>query len=918
VRVDETWHRLCVWTQGPAASERLAALVLDEEGYASIDPAHPLGGPDGGKDARVVQNHEPWLMAVYFPREQQTPRTIKEKLVSDYAGVTKNDAKGMAFVTNQELAEAERQELRNAVDGPCEIFHLERLVSILDRPKMAQVREQFLHIAAAPAVGLDRAERLEEMLRASEARCAARWQAAGLDAALAGELAEDRNVGAVDASLLPSDERPLQIWSAVMGAGKSICSERLHQRAIEAALATDDGPLPVYIEAKQAQVELATAVASEANEIGEPRHQGAMVIVDGLDEIDPAEAEAVIRRARELVRTWPQTSVVLVTRPIAAVSTLEETIEIPELTEAETQRCLELARGEGGEVQLARFSREVRETLRRPLFALLAGVWMRDNNGVPTAPIDLLSELGRRAEVALRTDAAKLRQLAAASVRRGLGPVPESEVGGREAVEALLGTGLMTQRPRGLTFTLPAIGQWFAAQGLLRDEIAVGKLLEAPEDLDLWRQSLAVAIALGQAEAALRVLEPLLEAEPGFAVRVLNEAFTQVVFGGYDAPPWREAGAEIRKATETLVESMGPLAPFVVDTDARRLLPFGVEAAGERVAVAFYRGSNPPADDYFQLPQDLDVFRAGNEWGSIRFAPVGPGASWSWQWALSMIDGHLRRVLSRRTLPISPESPLAADEEWACATELMNAPSLVTSSLPLDELIARAEEIEASAGPGASSIVWGRAGRRSRDLTAVLAYLRRKREAGATELEAPLPPADRKPGGGMIGEFYTPERLVEIAKAMYEQALSAYRQLVERWFPTLASQLEHYVLLPVRIYGFVDPGHGRDFGPIPTLAGYSEALAPGSPSEVVMTADQDFDWQVLEEVARQQRMARPAAARWLSGTIGGMTFEVGQSTPVTDIVYRWLVRDLHKLGLAKSLIAHSEPSPDAVTPWETE
>lgn len=919
MRVDETWHRLYVWTQGQPASERLAALVLDEEGYESIDPTHPLGGPDGGKDGRVVKGGEPWILAVYFPREQQSPREVKDKFVSDYDGATANEAEGMAFVTNQELREAERIELRNAVDGPCDIYHLERLVSILDRPRMAQVREQFLDIQAAPAVGLDRTERLGEMLRSSQARCAARWQAAGLNSTLARELAQDRGLGAVEGSLLPSDQRRLVIWSAVMGAGKSISCERFHQQAIETALASEEAPLPAYIDAKQAQVDLATAVASEASELGEPRRQGATVIVDGLDEIDPAEVEAVIGQGRELVASWPQTSVVMATRPIGTVAGLEETLQIPELADDQTEWCVEIASGGLDNVRLTAFSSEVRTTLKRPLFALLAGKWIREHHGIPTAPIDLLTELGQRAEGELRGDPVQLRQLAAESVRRGLGPVPEADVGGREEVESLLATGLMTQRSRGLVFTLPAIAQWLAAQAILREEIDLSKLMEAPEDLELWRPPLAVAIALGTADAALRVLQHLLEAETGFAFRVLNESFTQVVYGGHKAPPWRQAGAEIRAATEALAEALGPLAPLVVETDAdSRLLPLGVATKGERVEVGVYRGADAPSDDYFRLPPDLHVFNAGPDWGSIRFASVAPGASWAWQWAVSTIDAHLKQVVSGRTLPIPPEGPLAAEEAWTCATDLMKASILRADVLPLDDLIARAEAIEVDAGPDAQSIVYAREGHRSHDLAAVLAYLRRERDAGATELRAPLPASDREPGGGWIGEFYTPARLVEIARQMYEQALIGYRQLVERWFPAVASQLEHYALMPVRVHGFVDPGTAHDYGPIPQLAGYLEALAPGSRDEVAMTADQDFDWEIVRHVARQQRDARPTAARWISGTVGGMTFNVGKRTPVFDVVYGWLLRDLHRLGLVKGVLSHSEASRDVHTPWEAQ
>ncbi|MCI2254094.1 hypothetical protein L2D08_06925 [Domibacillus sp. PGB-M46] len=47
---DETWNRLREWTKGQTAAERLAGHILNSEGFESIDPSHPLGGPDGIKD----------------------------------------------------------------------------------------------------------------------------------------------------------------------------------------------------------------------------------------------------------------------------------------------------------------------------------------------------------------------------------------------------------------------------------------------------------------------------------------------------------------------------------------------------------------------------------------------------------------------------------------------------------------------------------------------------------------------------------------------------------------------------------------------------------------------------------------------------------------------------------------------------
>lgn len=66
-RWDETWHRLRVWTDGQGPSERLAAQVLLAEGYRDLDPTHPLGGRDGGRDAIATKDSENWGDGGLFP-----------------------------------------------------------------------------------------------------------------------------------------------------------------------------------------------------------------------------------------------------------------------------------------------------------------------------------------------------------------------------------------------------------------------------------------------------------------------------------------------------------------------------------------------------------------------------------------------------------------------------------------------------------------------------------------------------------------------------------------------------------------------------------------------------------------------------------------------------------------------------------
>lgn len=146
-RWDETWHRLLDWTSGQAPSERLAAQILIDDGYCSLDPSHPLGGGDGAIDAKCVKDGKYWLMAAYFPRGQKKFSDIKKKFISDLSGVAKNSATGICFVTNQELRLSERDVLKSlSGEANIDIFHLERITAVLDKPVMAGIRKQFLNV----------------------------------------------------------------------------------------------------------------------------------------------------------------------------------------------------------------------------------------------------------------------------------------------------------------------------------------------------------------------------------------------------------------------------------------------------------------------------------------------------------------------------------------------------------------------------------------------------------------------------------------------------------------------------------------------------------------------------------------------------------------------------------------------------
>ncbi len=143
---EETWYRLRDWSKGQAPAERLTGNILHSEGYQSIDPSHPLGGPDGIKDLICNKDNISWVAACYFPRGQKSFSTIKEKFLNDLEGIEKNGVTGLTFITNQELTLSERSQLKDLTTDHVEIYHLERLASLLNNPVNYGTRLEFLDI----------------------------------------------------------------------------------------------------------------------------------------------------------------------------------------------------------------------------------------------------------------------------------------------------------------------------------------------------------------------------------------------------------------------------------------------------------------------------------------------------------------------------------------------------------------------------------------------------------------------------------------------------------------------------------------------------------------------------------------------------------------------------------------------------
>jgi hypothetical protein len=138
------------WRFGQTQAERLCAGVLSIEGFSAVDPQHPLGGPDGLKDVLCRRGLTPFVAAAYFPTGLVQFRDVKKKFEGDLKGVSKNGAAGFAFFVNQPLTVGQRKSLKELSGAPAhltEVYHLERLRSVLDAPRGCGLRLEYLSIS---------------------------------------------------------------------------------------------------------------------------------------------------------------------------------------------------------------------------------------------------------------------------------------------------------------------------------------------------------------------------------------------------------------------------------------------------------------------------------------------------------------------------------------------------------------------------------------------------------------------------------------------------------------------------------------------------------------------------------------------------------------------------------------------------
>lgn len=739
--------------------------------------------------------------------------------------------------------------------------------------------------------------RLHELKNRSLARCIARWQATGVPVDKAEEFATNISVGDPHPVIKQHYARSrLLVLIGDVGAGKSLIAERLYQQAIDVALKDINSPIPVFLEAHEAINGLEDAIKRAADGLGNPHVQGVCAFVDGLDEIGTAASLRILTEARVLARTWPNTRIVITSRPLVSLDNIEEAINVPLLSEDQAYALISDLADVANVRSLAfNWPQPIREALRFPLFAVLLGNYLRTQDmKVPRSKGELISNLvqqalerhGREFQHVTRL----LCRLAALSIDRNGSPVPMAEVASPEEIPPLRNSGLVIEDSGAISFALPILTQWFASRSLASGFPSVSELLSDPERLEAWRMPLAIFVATYDHERVTNILRPIAVEHPGFASQIVSDGLANWgLEDGISPPPPHECGMRIRTAMQAWIEGIGPLAKLIAPIgDEGNLLPLGVRSAEGGLWTGWYRGKQR-VSDILTLPSNDKQLR---DWPEVTWARPGRQSAWAWRWTLGELSDNLARLLRQQALP-TEEGPLFMEYIWAAANTLVRPGSVDQRPIPLSEIEWKLSRLpEGQEHIRYNGKLWA--------LRPVKKEILRLLSMGETVLRSPWPAPDQEIRSGWMWEMYSHEQLIARTEAVYKGALEGYCQLVGTWFAKLAEWLQTWAMLPARLKGTLllpDPRKGLDGAPV--ISWYFEPLPSGDTSYVELTVTtnprsiQDLPFNELESKIRQLRHLR--AAR-IGITVRHQVLDIFDHMPATKLAYAWLRGDLRRIS----------------------
>ena len=769
-----------------------------------------------------------------------------------------------------------------------------------------------------------RTEKLDRMYRESIAWCKVRFRAVIVNEQKAAELANDFSLGITPANL-DLKVHGFFILTGDFGVGKTLIVQRIFQNAVKAALENSKAQIPLYLDTDTWRQDkpLRAIIENEADTLGDIKTQGAVIIIDELDKASVSLASEIAKQSYFLTEIWQKTTIIITSRPIQHIEDIYENnlIRIPPLTFEQAHHLIEIISGqEVNPMRLTDLGASVKEVITYPLFTLLLGRYWREGEARPISTrAELLSNLVEDSlqQVGASQDAYKhLIKLAVRSIALGNKAVPLADIDlSKSEQQALLASRLVVRQSGGINFPLSIFTQWFAYLALEDNPLQIEKYLQDTEQLENWRYALIVAIGISSQTIIAKILTPIVEKYPSFAVEIIRSSLSNSLSSQRSSlPPVQECGEKLRTSMSAWVKGIGSLARLIAPIrEDGTLCPVGVEISNDNFLESGWYLGKENLDNIQKLPNDNYVTRS--TWGKFQGRRPSHQSSWAWLWNLNTLRASLAFEINAATLPVN-QGVMSREAAWRGAIAIFKhwqSRLLIDSTLTrekisvnfLEESLSQIDEDYRTLPDFSISY------RKEQDfcLNCLRQEIKLMKEVNINDFSVSYTDVDF--AYRRMRWDSDPDKINKLKKRVeeiYKAALDEYQNLSKMWFENLLSGMQIAGMLPAKLVGVFTPPMLPDnpFGSSPVFCWYLEPLPENSQNIVEIEFNEDVKNNPYETyckqsniIADQLRKLRPNASAWLSCNPHGSYLDISffrSDAPVTVLVYSWLKKDLHSIG----------------------
>lgn len=790
-----------------------------------------------------------------------------------------------------------------------------RFGELWSRERMQATTQQLANLASTRGgLGrLDGADLVAYLGKRSRARRSNRLAALGV---------EDSAISVVmDAASIPTVDVPrgkIRCIVGPFGIGKSEAAEQWHRTRFEDCLHNPDAPIPVWLHVRDINGNLTAVFDREAGSQTVAGARGLAVVIDGLDETDSSAAENILNDSRVFLASSPRSSVLLTTRPGVVGMRDGEEVPVPPLTNEDAASLVDAASGESRN-SYYRLPGPLRESVRRPLFAIAAGRALAGGD----APLSAAGLLSQIVEKALRRGQERTRiesqhivaNLTELAVRLTNDPSESRVLDYSTRAVAEASRLVSADSEGGCQFSLAIIQQWFAAQALISDPARAEDAFRDQVAFGRWRWAIAIVIAAGSNSNVDRFLSRAMMCNPGAASWLLDQASVSSISRPAAAPPpLIEVQSRLLKSGRSWADALGPLASKVlpVNPPEHGGLRLGVRLEADGIAYSWSREPQE-SDSTTTLPTSVQLFGADDDsWSGMTWKRFGHDAAWPWNFVRSDINEKLETTMRTSAL-LGGTSGVWADEAaykfcraWADQRTVFHKPIECGGLIQLlDGLLKDDPDIVIQA-PRAPALE----ARWLRD------YL--GQQPGGV-LHRPLPTPDvQAPDSGWVWGVYSQERLLEYAVELYGRACLAYEELCSHTFRKFDWALSLLSQRPISVVGVLRIGHRTGWDGAPAV---SFRVLPTKLMKQA-TTDSPHDWMmsrtgrcalrfeieqeewgfepeigISNEALNEWMQTARASSPFVRFSSVGSLLETNHDRASSEIALNWLADDLKAIGM---------------------